>query len=57
MNPVLVTNEDLSYEVNFIDDPLRSKFHGPGWTKLMSDYDLRYQDIIINLDSEVSPLR
>ncbi|KAI5018311.1 hypothetical protein ZWY2020_043199 [Hordeum vulgare] len=52
-NPVLLTNEDLSYEVNITDETLRSKIHGPGWRKLMSDYDLRQQDMMImNLDGE-----
>ena len=51
-NPVLITNEDLSYEICITDEPNRSKIHGPGWEKLISDYDLHYRDlIIINLDT------
>lgn len=53
MNPVFVTNEDLSYEVMFTDGTLMSKFHGPGWKKLVNDYDLSYRDVItIHLDSK-----
>lgn len=53
MNPVFVTNEALTFELMFTDGPLGSKFHGSGWTKLVSDYDPRYRDIItIHLDSE-----
>ena len=51
-NPVLITNEDLSYEIYITNEPNRSKIHGPGWEKLISDYDLCYRDlIIINLDT------
>ena len=51
-NLVLITNEDLSYEIYITDEPNRSKIHGPGWEKLISDYDLHYRDlIIINLDT------
>ena len=51
-NPVLITNEDLSYEIYITDEPNRSKIHGPGWEKLIRDYDLHYRDLnIINLDT------
>ncbi|KAE8815557.1 hypothetical protein D1007_07024 [Hordeum vulgare] len=57
-NSVLLTNENLSDEVNMTDETVRSKIQGPGWTKLMSDYDLRQQDImIINLDGEGLSIR
>ena len=46
INPIFVTDEGRSYEIKFSDDTLRSKFHGPGWNKLVSDYDLRYGDQI-----------
>jgi len=46
INPIFVSNEGRSYEIKFSDDTLRSKFHGPGWNKLVSDYDLRYGDQI-----------
>ena len=46
VNPIFVTDEGRSYEIKFSDDTLRSKFHGPGWNKLVSDYDLRYGDQI-----------
>ena len=51
INPIFVTNKGRSYEIKFSDGPLRSKFHGPGWNKLVSDYDLRYGDEIkVHLD-------
>ncbi|KAE8817525.1 hypothetical protein D1007_04617 [Hordeum vulgare] len=57
-NPVLLTNENLSYEVNMIDETLRSKIHGAGWRKLMSDYNVRQQDIMVmNLDGKGLSLR
>lgn len=52
-NPLFVTNETLTYEIKFTHGDRRSKFHGPGWKKLIDDYDLCYGDFItVNLLGE-----
>lgn len=50
---VFGTTEELSYKIKFTDGNHRSKFHGPGWEKLIRDYDLFYGDIIkLDLQAE-----
>ena len=46
INLVFGTNDELSYKIKFTDGTHRSKFQGPGWEKLICDYDLCYDDII-----------
>ena len=45
-NLVFGTDEELSYNIKFTDSADRSKFHGPGWEKMIHDYDLCYGDTI-----------
>ena len=50
---VFGTTEELSYKIKFTDGNHRSKFHGPGWEKLIRDYDQFYGDIIqLDLQAE-----
>ncbi|KAE8798644.1 hypothetical protein D1007_26132 [Hordeum vulgare] len=44
-NLVFGTGEELSYNIKFTDSADWSKFHGPGWEKIIHDYDLCYGDI------------
>lgn len=53
MNPVFKTSEGLEYEVEFTVGTVSSKFHGPGWEKLVRDYDPCFRDVIkIHLESD-----
>ena len=50
---VFQTREELDYPMEVTHELLRTRFHGPGWTKLVTDYELGYGDLItIDLGSD-----
>ena len=50
---VFQTREELDYRMEVTHELLSTRFHGPGWTKLVTDYGLGYGDLItIDLGSD-----
>ena len=53
VDPVFQTREELEYRMEVTHELLRTRFHGSGWSKLVTDYDLGYGDLItIDLGSD-----
>ena len=50
---VFHTREELDYRMEVTHELLRTRFHGSGWSKLVTDYELGYGDLItIDLGSD-----
>src|SRR4051794_12554664 len=43
---VFQTREELDYRMEVTHELLRTRFHGSGWSKLVTDYELGYGDLI-----------
>ena len=43
---VFQTREELEYRMDVTHKLLRTRIHGSGWSKLVTDYDLGYGDLI-----------
>ena len=53
VDPVFQTREELEYRMEVTHELLRTRIHGSGWSKLVTDYDLGYGDLItIDLGSD-----